>query len=291
MDKRKCFVFAVSLCVTALFIAFWSRSVQEPILSSVLYKRHISYGLTVKNNGGIFLKKAELWIYAPANDDPDFQFTASQPVSLERDTMGNRILHFVFYDLPPFAIKVVNIDAEVTLRSPPGKQKVMDPILFLQAEPMVQIENPELIALARQLHHEESVETLRNIYHWLVSNLKKGSYVARERGAIYAVRKKEGDCTEFMQLSLALCRINNIPARGVSGHVITANSRLAPNGLHDWAEVYLNGAWQIFDPFNRVLMEREEEYLVMYYHNPKKEKERFSRWKTSDSQLQVTMTK
>lgn len=257
---------------------------EKPLLH---YKRHVSYGLVLKSNKGAPLAKAELWVYAPANEDPEFMFSTSHPASLERDEMGNRILHFIFADLPPFATKIINVDTELTLQSPPREQPLLNPDLFLAAEPLVQIKNPELIELANQLHHEDSGQTLHNIYDW-VSTLKRSSYVARERGALYGLRKKEGDCTEFMQLSLALCRINKIPARGVSGYVISHDSRLSPGDLHDWVEIYLNGAWQLFDPFNRILLENEENYIVMRYHNP--EVKGFHRWKTSEPKLKVTMS-
>ena len=305
MNKTVLHTVSVSLCVAIVILFFILRGGQETVAPVApvdpvkpaestralghYYKRHVSYGLTLKSNKEKPLAKAEIWVYAPANEDPEFLFSTSHPASLERDEMGNRIIHFVFENLPPFATKIINIDVELNLQSPPRKQQLLDPDLFLEAEPLVQIENPEVIALAGQLQGEAPVQTLNNIYNWVTDSLEKSSYRARERGAIYALRKKKGDCTEFMQLSLALCRINKIPARGVSGYVITQNTRLSPNEFHDWVEVYLNGAWQIFDPFNRVLMEKEEDYLVMRYHNPRK-KDGFPRWKTSDPQLKATMT-
>lgn len=260
---------------------------EQPVKTSE-EKRTVSYTLTLTNTADTSIAKAELWAYSPSNEGSKVQYTASHRSSMQKDAAGNQSLYFVFENLPPFATKIINIEAELTLQSPPKKQQLADPEIFLAEEPMVQTSNPNLRQLANKLRGEKGYETVGNILSWIIGNLEKNSYIAQERGALYALHKKKGDCTEFMHLTLALARINGIPARGVSGYVISKDSRLNGRPMHDWVEVYLNEAWQLLDPFYRVFMEQEANYLVMRYRKPTGTDD-FYRWKTSSPHIQVTM--
>ena len=64
-------------------------------------------------------------------------------------------------------------------------------------------------------------------------------------GALYAAKTKTGECSEYADLFVALCRAKKIPARTVSGYV--KEEALAPK--HAWTEVYLRKyGWVPFDP-------------------------------------------
>jgi transglutaminase-like putative cysteine protease len=104
---------------------------------------------------------------------------------------------------------------------------------------------------------------------------------------LQAFRDKSGDCTEFMRLFVAYCRINNIPARGVSGYVANRDKVLAANEFHNWAEVFTGGAWRIVDPFNKVYMENEDDYVATRIHDGQADAS--PRWRTNDDNLRVTM--
>jgi transglutaminase-like putative cysteine protease len=261
---------------------------KEQAIRTITEKRAVSYTLTLTNTTAKPIAKAELWAYSPSNEGSKVQYTVSHPSSMQKDAAGNQLLYFVFENLPPFASKIINIEAELILQSSPKKQQLADPEIFLAEEPMVQTSNPNLRQLADKLRGEKGYETAENIFSWIIGNLEKSSYTAQERGALYALHKKKGDCTEFMHLALALARINGIPARGVSGYIVSKDSRLNGRPMHDWVEVYLDEAWQLLDPFYRVFMEKETDYLVMRYRKPTGTDD-FYRWKTSSPHIQVTM--
>jgi transglutaminase-like putative cysteine protease len=66
------------------------------------------------------------------------------------------------------------------------------------------------------------------------------------KGALYALQKRAGDCTEYATLFVALCRAQGIPSRIVSGATISADNILHN---HTWAELYLpNYGWIPVDP-------------------------------------------
>ena len=60
-----------------------------------------------------------------------------------------------------------------------------------------------------------------------------------------ALKTKNGDCTEYAELMIALCRAKGIPARIVNGMVVVN----ATNPRHNWVEIYLKQyGWIGFDP-------------------------------------------
>ena len=75
------------------------------------------------------------------------------------------------------------------------------------------------------MQHSTEIKGLKKIEdHW--KNFSLGcqqpayvGYIKNDRGALYALKTKEGDCTEFMHLFVALCRANKIPARCIGGYV------------------------------------------------------------------------
>jgi len=74
------------------------------------------------------------------------------------------------------------------------------------------------------------------------------------RTAWEAYNERTGVCRDFAHLAIALCRCMNIPARYCTGYLGDTGT-LPPYGVPDlaaWIEVYIGGAWYIFDPRNNV---------------------------------------
>ena len=72
----------------------------------------------------------------------------------------------------------------------------------------------------------------------------------------HVAQTKRGVCQDFAHLFIAACRAVSIPARYVSGYLITKKSRSAEGGFatHAWAEALLPGGnWVGFDPTNNLL--------------------------------------
>jgi transglutaminase-like putative cysteine protease len=67
---------------------------------------------------------------------------------------------------------------------------------------------------------------------------------------------KQGVCQDFSHIFLAVCRAAGLPARYVSGYLVTRRSRSAEGSpaSHAWAEVLIPGyGWCAFDPTNNLL--------------------------------------
>lgn len=74
------------------------------------------------------------------------------------------------------------------------------------------------------------------------------------RTAWEAYNERSGVCRDFAHLAIALCRCMNVPARYCTGYLGDVGLP-PPFGVSDfaaWMEVYLGGAWHVFDPRNHV---------------------------------------
>lgn len=72
------------------------------------------------------------------------------------------------------------------------------------------------------------------------------------RTAAEAFEERRGVCRDFAHLAVTFCRCMNIPARYCTGYVsdIGLPPPYAPQDFAAWMEVYLDGAWHMFDPRN-----------------------------------------
>ena len=83
------------------------------------------------------------------------------------------------------------------------------------------------------------------------------------RTALEALREGAGVCRDYAHLAITLCRCMNIPARYCTGYLGDIGVPVRdPMDFSAWFEVYLGGAWRVFDARNntprigRVLMAR-----------------------------------
>jgi len=110
--------------------------------------------------------------------------------------------------------------------------------------------------------------TVKNIYHYVQKNVtyKEFHY---SLGARNALLLKTGDCNEFADLFIALCRANGIPARKADGILMTEIGR----GYHAWAEVFVDEVgWIALDPTQHQdaldFMSRPHLYFSTIRNNP-----------------------
>ncbi len=107
----------------------------------------------------------------------------------------------------------------------------------------------DLIEIAQNLLSESGDDVLKylhNTFNYVQKNIKFRENQENRLGARLALRDGKGDCDEFSDLFITLCRINNIPARRVLGIILTDEIH---HSLHAWSEVYipLYEDWVPFD--------------------------------------------
>ena len=82
-------------------------------------ERYVRYGFTLQNETGQLVPAADLWVCAPLKATSLQQrrdLKASLPFDEATDSLGNQVLHFAFSNIPPYAVRIVTVEATVTLR-------------------------------------------------------------------------------------------------------------------------------------------------------------------------------
>lgn len=152
-----------------------------------------------------------------------------------------------------------------------GEYNMADEIFTLycnNTEPYYERDDPALIALSNSIVNfdDNPVEKALKIINWVSSYLVYNpSLPAQEMGALWAYNNGEGDVSEFSSLMITLLRIQNIPARKVTGFLVSNNPSFNPkinstlhfyNNLtgatilgHAWVEYYVPDiGWISCDP-------------------------------------------
>ena len=167
---------------------------------------------------------------------------------------GNRYAEFVFIK-PDRQEKVeINIKAELfrydlfTAREKPGFDDYEDSGNrdFLKHEKYIEKDHAEIRQIAESIEGQTQTDIVNNIYNYVIDNMEYTAHNGKDWGAVKALQWKKGDCTEYSDLFVALCRAKNIPARFAAGYTVRFDDISAK---HNWAEVFLQDyGWVPFDP-------------------------------------------
>ena len=116
--------------------------------------------------------------------------------------------------------------------------------VFLDAEPLVEVNNPEIIALATRLRGSDTDprKVAERINRWLYDSLQKKITVGVP-DALNTLHTRSGDCNEHTQLYVALARAAGIPARVAAGLAYLDGKFY----YHAWPEIWLE-RWVAIDP-------------------------------------------
>ena len=115
---------------------------------------------------------------------------------------------------------------------------------FLIPERMIEKDDPAIQKIARTIDGGTELETVNNIYKYVIRNLTPDISKTKGVGAAETAKTKKGKCIDYCDLFVALCRAKNIPARVIAG--FKTNFSVSPK--HSWAEVYFNEyGWVPFD--------------------------------------------
>nr|WP_305121429.1 transglutaminase-like domain-containing protein [Microbulbifer elongatus] len=132
-------------------------------------------------------------------------------------------------------------------------------------------------------------EGVAAISNWLGKNIVDVGYVAEDRGALYAITNRKGDCTEFSTAFVALARASQIPSRVVGGFVLEQSGRLQAENYHNWSEFKRDGKWNIADPQNNIVDSGYGLYVAFYNFNKHSRMSNSHRFLSYDSRLSVQM--
>lgn len=229
-------------------------------------KKLLRFNYIVKNESEKFIADVQFTVALPLYIK-GIQSIESMTSSYEYETPGinTQTIEFPLKDITPYASKIIDLTlvVELTNRAKTDSEKAKK---YLKAQKYIESEAIEIKALAAQLKGETATETAKNINQWLINNINLSSYTADSKGAMYLIKNKMGDCTEFMYAFVALARANDIPARGVSGFWIPGESSLISTAdYHDWAEFYDGDRWILVDASKKVFDSSLFNYIALQY--------------------------
>ena len=287
--KRMASVLAIIVVAAGAWYGWLAAT--APIYDST---KTVSYSFTLKNTGNRLLENAEFWTYAPVRQTSGQaccqRLDVSHPYQLETDDLGNQVLHFKFEKLPPFAVRMVRITAQLQMAEKPNWSFGFKPKRFLSEEPLMESRHEAIRAAAANLSTDALLQTTRKTYDWVVGNVRDSGYLREERGALYALQNQQGDCTESAYLFTALARANAIPARAVAGYVLENNGLLRAAEYHEWSEFYDAGTWRIADPQKRSYDQHYDHYVAMRLVDNRPDAVfKFARYRYAGQGLEVEM--
>lgn len=291
VNKRVYAFASASLIVLAAVLLFVFGFSGEPRYET---PRLIEYSYTIQNRSDRLVEHPCLTIPAPVKrtaTQSTIAVTCSLPMSIETDMLGNQLIRITIPDLPPFSSRRINISANLLHSEKSNREPLDDPRLFKCPEKYIECDHADIRRLAATLKTGSDLETARNIYQWVSERIQYTGFLRNRRGALQALKTRKGDCTEFADLFIALCRANGIPCRAVAGYVAQSNAVLTPNGFHNWAEFYAKGRWNICDPQGKRFMQDSDHYIAMHiFADPERTAAAsFARFRVSDTNLKVRM--
>ena len=117
---------------------------------------------------------------------------------------------------------------------------------YLRHERYIEKDDRQILKIAKAIEGTTEIQIVRKIYNYVLDTMEYAVHGKKDRGALKALQYKKGDCSEYADLFVAICRAKKIPARVVTGISVQSDTSTAK---HNWAEVYLKDyGWVPFDP-------------------------------------------
>jgi transglutaminase-like putative cysteine protease len=295
---KKVMIFIAGLCfivICAIKIYVINNTASSDFfLRKYSIPRQVQYQFTLQNKSNRLLKQTEFITHAPVKltaTQHCSRIQSSHPYKLTTDALGNQILNFTFDEFLPYATRIVTVTADLLISNRTNPLPEQELQIFLVPEKYIEADASEIYGLAKKLKASTPLKTAERIFRWVADNVQYVGYLRNDRGALYAFRHRQGDCTEFMYLFAALCRANQIPARCMGGYICWKNSILKPANYHNWAEFFDGKRWQIADPQKKNFMQHEQDYIAMQilHTTPNASIEPFKRFKVDRKEVKVKM--
>ncbi|MDD3888108.1 MAG: transglutaminase-like domain-containing protein [Patescibacteria group bacterium] len=236
---------------------------------------NISENISIKNIGqeNSYMQTAYI---AKFHDFAPYQDVLEETISptnyeIIKDENSNEYLKYTFYNLLPNESRTFNLQYKIKLnkisydlQNCQGKSINQ----FLSSEKSIESDNQEIINLSQNItrNAQNECQASKEIYDWIGNNINYPGYIPDAKGAFWALQNRQGDCTEFADLFVALNRADNIPARFIEGLVYQSDQETDSSQMkHDWTQVFLPGTgWVPVDPtFGRMTSNRNDYFAKL----------------------------
>lgn len=276
----------------ALHQAFQQPSPDLPAPGIYSESRSIYWNLTVRNKGNTSLRDVPVSTFSPLPvtwNQKLQQLDSNYPLEADYTNETRSVATVTIDQIPPFGQREIRLEAILSMASDYNNMESRDPDQWLAPEPLIESDHPEIRSLAARLDRGTTKSTTKAIYSWLVAEMEYGGFDPVDQGALYAVRKRRGDCSEYAALAVALSRALDIPARKVSGFVITENGRLDPFAYHAWAELWVDDRWLVLDGQGERFDPAPPDYMAVGYGAGQSEKLPWTRFHSPIDAVSISM--
>ncbi len=143
-------------------------------------------------------------------------------------------------------IKLYTYDLNTAKKHPVIDHEDLDTLKYLKPEENFLVRSKKIQDIADAIRGAGREEITHHIFDFTVNKLNYKIFADQDRSAKKALNDGEGDCTEYSELMVTLCRAKKIPARIQMGIVLKANEEIR---YHNWVEVFFDQyGWVAFDP-------------------------------------------
>lgn len=146
----------------------------------------------------------------------------------------------------------------------------LEPLSSAQAFPAyhsVEAPSEALVQLAATFAESNAGDRVQRIHAWMADNIEFVGIRRSVDGAEYALRNRQGDCTEHMLLAAELLERNGYSVRRVLGVLLDKDQlRIKASSLHNWVEYLDNGKWRIFDSTRRFFTATDDVTYISLWH-------------------------
>ncbi|WLQ16802.1 transglutaminase-like domain-containing protein [Hahella aquimaris] len=227
-------------------------------------KKLIRYQFTVKNKRRAFARDISINLFAPIIDYPMQRLaTLNGPQGYEKttDAISNQTLIYKMDQLASYEARNITINAELTML--PLASITIDPKLWLKNEKYIEVDSPEVREVAKLFENIPFERQPKAVFDWLTQHLQPSDYIKEEKGAVWALGNKTGDCTEYTYAYVAILRKLGISAIPLGGFVASRPATVISGvDYHNWALFHDGRHWRLADPLNGVFDQQEEEYVA-----------------------------
>jgi transglutaminase/protease-like cytokinesis protein 3 len=118
---------------------------------------------------------------------------------------------------------------------------------YLAGEKYIEVNDPAVQNIDLiNIETEYSLDYVEMLYDYVMEHMNYLGYNPDDIGAVEALKNKGGDCTDYSDTFVTLCRASGFPARSIEGYPIDAEDF---NIGHSWSEVFISDfGWVPFDP-------------------------------------------
>jgi len=176
----------------------------------------------------------------------------SSPPKLVYEKDGQQYAQFRFVVFPSqltikFDLEVLRYDLTTAKLNPQPRKETPESLAqWLVHEKYLEKDALFVRQIANRLTGSNRTALVQACFDHVVKNLQRTSHTEQDVGGLRTLFDKKGDCTEFADAFITLCRAKGIPARNCTGYILGPFSDTA---RHDWAEVYFGEfGWVPFDP-------------------------------------------